>query len=436
MSDRHFYKSISGNLCYVYDFRIASIEEEQNANNYLWLVTPAEAPGLGNELPILQVPTMDLNGRSIPYPNLGETYRCILVRGRPNHRYHSSLPQGYYWNLAIWDVFGDTGEYQSLELIDSDMAMWLAARAYGGSWFVVSDEDVQASEGTTLESWADNKRDFPAFNDSTRHVGSSVNDSQTIRPDAHDDDLIWSECMALASGVIQSNPYLSNERGANASVSSEEIYLLASVIWEIRESGATGVNRVHASLRAQKMLAVEPIIFDTETTGLGDKDQIVEISCIASTGDVLLDTLVRPTIPVPEEATAIHGISNDDLVNVPTIYDLTPRLHELFDNKTTLSYNIAFDRRLLKQSLEAVGIGWPKEWDHWWGRAERHCIMQCYAEYWGAWHSYHESYTWQSLINALDQCGLVVEGNLHRALTDTRASLALLKHMASYLDKG
>ena len=48
-------------------------------------------------------------------------------------------------------------------------------------------------------------------------------------------------------------------------------------------------------------------ILDTETTGLYDDAEIVEISIIDENGGVLLDTLVKPLKPIPAEATAIHG---------------------------------------------------------------------------------------------------------------------------------
>lgn len=53
------------------------------------------------------------------------------------------------------------------------------------------------------------------------------------------------------------------------------------------------------------------IILDTETTGLDNTAEIVEISVINDQGEVLLDTLIKPTKPIPGDATAIHGITNE-----------------------------------------------------------------------------------------------------------------------------
>ena len=52
----------------------------------------------------------------------------------------------------------------------------------------------------------------------------------------------------------------------------------------------------------QELLAQDLIIFDTETTGLDNKAQMVEIAAISSEETLLLDTLVRTTIPIGQGA--------------------------------------------------------------------------------------------------------------------------------------
>jgi DNA polymerase III epsilon subunit-like protein len=52
------------------------------------------------------------------------------------------------------------------------------------------------------------------------------------------------------------------------------------------------------------------VILDTETTGLDNQAQVIEIAVIDLVGITLFDTLIRPTIPVSSEATAVHGLDN------------------------------------------------------------------------------------------------------------------------------
>ena len=186
-----------------------------------------------------------------------------------------------------------------------------------------------------------------------------------------------------------------------------------------------------ASALAQEVLATSPVIFDTETTGLGGNDQIIEISCVSATGEVLLDSLVRPSCPVSAGARWVHGISDADLADAPSIAALMPRLHEVFDDRNALAYNFDFDRRFLAQSLAAAGIEWPAAWQHWQEPAARYCIMRLYARFFGAQDAHRGGGQWQKLGNALSQCGLETDDSLHHALADARAALMVLEHMAS-----
>ena len=187
-------------------------------------------------------------------------------------------------------------------------------------------------------------------------------------------------------------------------------------------------DRRDAILQARNILAAAPVIFDTETTGLDSDAEIIEISCITARGSVRLDTLVKPTTSVPEGATRIHGLSDADLVAAPTILELEPRIKAIFDHRTVGSYNLAYDTRLVGQSLHKAKGGRPvdRDWDD-----SNFCIMELYAQFWGDWHDYHASYTWQALGNALNQCGITIEGPLHRALADARGALAVLQYIAA-----
>ena len=65
------------------------------------------------------------------------------------------------------------------------------------------------------------------------------------------------------------------------------------------------------------LLDQAPIIFDTETTGLGGYAEICEIAIINYRDEVILNTRVRPKHGIPEDASRIHGIRPADVAGAP-----------------------------------------------------------------------------------------------------------------------
>lgn len=157
------------------------------------------------------------------------------------------------------------------------------------------------------------------------------------------------------------------------------------------------------------------VVLDTETTGLSSIDEIVQIAMIDGAGEVLLDTLVKPTISIPLAAWNIHGISDADVAEAPTIAKVQPRIVETIGRRQLVIYNANFDLTLIRQSLIACGLP-DLELE---SLAGVHCAMQWYAQYVGEWNDYWGNYRWQKL-----------PGGDHSALGDARATLALLRRMA------
>ncbi len=175
--------------------------------------------------------------------------------------------------------------------------------------------------------------------------------------------------------------------------------------------------------KARRLLEMPLVVFDTETTGLEEDDQIVEIAAVAVDGTELLNTLVRPRKRISAEATGVHGISDELVASAPRIEDLVVELYDVFEASHTAAYHYAFDKRLLLQSTGGL-------FDPWVEPGTSHCIMEMYAAYHGVWDPAKKEYRFQSLVQAVQQCGLKVEGQPHRAMGDAKAAAALLRYMA------
>ncbi|MCZ8145128.1 3'-5' exonuclease [Flavobacterium sp.] len=96
--------------------------------------------------------------------------------------------------------------------------------------------------------------------------------------------------------------------------------------------------------------------FDLETTGIDvARDRIVEISIVKvyPNGNQESRTwLVNPTIPIPPQATAVHGISNEKVAQEPTFKELAPQIHAMIKDSDLAGYNSdRFDIPLLAEEL-------------------------------------------------------------------------------------
>ena len=120
---------------------------------------------------------------------------------------------------------------------------------------------------------------------------------------------------------------------------------------------------VAAVERARAWIAANALILDTETTGLDDDAEVVELAVIDCAGTVLLDTLVRPSGPVPAEAAAIHGITDAMLADAPTWSEIHDRFCDLVEGRQVVIYSREFDARVISQTARRYGLQAPQCFD-------------------------------------------------------------------------
>ena len=153
------------------------------------------------------------------------------------------------------------------------------------------------------------------------------------------------------------------------------------------------------------LIETNPLILDTETTGLNG--EICEIAVIDLAGNILINTLVKPTISIPEDVVRIHGISDEAVKDVPTFKELFPELERVLRDRVVFVYNVEFDERMLFNSARANQM---QDFNFWWASDNLwHCAMELYAVYYGDYDGYHGSYRWQRLSKAAQQCGIELQ---------------------------
>jgi DNA polymerase III subunit epsilon len=162
-------------------------------------------------------------------------------------------------------------------------------------------------------------------------------------------------------------------------------------------------------------LAKNPVFLDTETTGFSKLDQIVEIAIIDHDGTVLMDTLIKPTVPISYRAIQVHGINEHKVKKAPSFADIWPTLLEILNNRPVVIYNQSFDLRMIRQSLKAHGITAMEP-------PLVYCAMEMYTAFRGK----------AKLEVAAEQCGIPVPSNRHRAAADAELMRQLVMYMANF----
>lgn len=176
-----------------------------------------------------------------------------------------------------------------------------------------------------------------------------------------------------------------------------------------------------------ELLGNDYVILDTETTGLGVRDEVIQVAVLDKSQQILFYSLICPAkAKVDRKAEAVHGFGDDLVGKYPSLSEFRSALSWALRGRKTVIYNADFDRRLLLQSALAND---DAELERLFEDLDCVDLMEPYAEHWGDWSRYHGSYTWQSLANACIQQGVKVAG-AHDALGDCRMVQELLHKLA------
>lgn len=103
------------------------------------------------------------------------------------------------------------------------------------------------------------------------------------------------------------------------------------------------------------------VLFDLETTGINVvTDRIVEISYLKIYPDGKEESKtqrINPEIPIPENATAIHGITNNDVKDMPTFKEYAKNFVKVLEGSDLGGFNSnKFDIPLLAEEFLRVDI--------------------------------------------------------------------------------
>ena len=117
-------------------------------------------------------------------------------------------------------------------------------------------------------------------------------------------------------------------------------------------------------MAAEKRIRTQ-IALDTETTGLDvENDRLIEIGCVRIDGRNYSDRredryhqLINPECEIPEEAIAIHHITNERVANEPIFAEVVDEFLEFIKDAELLIHNAEIDVGILNAELARLGNG-------------------------------------------------------------------------------
>jgi DNA polymerase-3 subunit epsilon len=123
-------------------------------------------------------------------------------------------------------------------------------------------------------------------------------------------------------------------------------------------SAITTVDPLTAPIATAEFLAV-----DTETNGLaGDACEMTEVGAVLVGGGELHDrwsSLCRCSAPLQRGIQRFTGISQAMVDSAPSLEDVLPQLAQRMEGRILVAHNAPFDRRVLRQAFDRIGLEWP-----------------------------------------------------------------------------
>lgn len=113
----------------------------------------------------------------------------------------------------------------------------------------------------------------------------------------------------------------------------------------------------------EKLRDLEFLSVDLETTGVSPfRDSIVEIGYSLFNRDQLLgevSELIKPGRSIPPEVVAIHGITNDMVVDAPPLESRLAGYLRDFEGRVILAHNANFDMAFLARYIAELDLPFP-----------------------------------------------------------------------------
>ena len=113
-------------------------------------------------------------------------------------------------------------------------------------------------------------------------------------------------------------------------------------------------------------MAKKYIVLDTETTGLEVKQghRVIEIGAVLlndrKKSEEHFHSYLNPSRLIDEEASKVHGITNEDLKDKPSFDEIAEEFINFIEGSTLVIHNAPFDIGFLNNELQLASTSYPK----------------------------------------------------------------------------
>jgi DNA polymerase-3 subunit epsilon/CBS domain-containing protein len=117
---------------------------------------------------------------------------------------------------------------------------------------------------------------------------------------------------------------------------------------------------------AVPLVALDAVVFDTETTGLDPgKARIVDIAAVRIVAGRLevaapFRSLVRPDEPIPAAASQIHGVDDNAVSAAPPFAEIWPAFSDFTADSVLVGHTLGFDLAVLRRECARAGLSWRR----------------------------------------------------------------------------
>lgn len=117
--------------------------------------------------------------------------------------------------------------------------------------------------------------------------------------------------------------------------------------------------------RHQPLLALDAIVFDTETTGLDASEaRLLQFGAVrieaGTLGATRFECKVNPGVAIPPASTKIHGLTAEILAGAPTFPEAYSRFCGFAETHVLIGHNVGFDLAILQRECKFAGLKPPQ----------------------------------------------------------------------------